>query len=85
VLDGNQLLLEQEFQALSGTLTVSAGTVAVTDASVKSDEIRFSALGTAYVGRVEGDRMSGTATGPNGASRNWTATRREPEERRTLN
>jgi len=75
-LDSNELMFEQEFQELTGTLTVSAGTVKVTDAQIKSDDIRFSALGTTYTGRVNGNQMSGTATGPNGVTRNWAATRR---------
>src|SRR5262245_14479491 len=74
-LDGNELLLDQEFQSLSGTFTVSAGTVAVTNARIKADAIEFSTLGTSYVGRVDGDRMTGTATGPDGTKRAWTAAR----------
>lgn len=61
---GNQqLVLKQEFQKLQGTL----GSVEIEDAVVEGSEIRFHIGATDYIGRVEGNeitgRIAGTTTG----------------------
>jgi precorrin-6B methylase 2 len=68
------LVLEQAFQMISGTLNSSAGAVPVTDGRVRGAEISFSAGGTRYQGLVEGNTISGTAISSNASSR-WNATR----------
>src|SRR5262245_45060272 len=62
-----ELTLKQQFQMLSGAL----GSNAISNARMRGNDISFTAGGTLYTGRVNGDSMSGTAVG--GAA--WTATK----------
>lgn len=74
-LDGGQLVLTQEFQQITGTYT-RAGTEPVTvSGSLRASLLTLNVDGRTYLGRVEGTRMTGTITEPDGASSNWTATR----------
>lgn len=74
-LDGGQLVLTQEFQQITGTYT-RAGTEPVTvSGSLRASLLTLNVEGRTYLGRVEGTRMTGTITEPDGASSNWTATR----------
>jgi SAM-dependent methyltransferase len=68
-LGASELTLEQDFQALSGTL---AGRSLV-NAQVSADRIRFLAGLDEYVGRVRGDAMTGTVSGSRSGP--WTAVR----------
>jgi hypothetical protein len=64
------LVLTQKFQKVSGTL----GGTAITEGSLRGDEITF-AVGTAkYTGRVAGDAIKGSVAG--GSAATWSATRR---------
>ena len=69
------LVLKQDFQKVSGSLT-SAGNVAapLTRASLHGDEIRFSAAGAEYRGRVNGEAIEGTVKSA-GKVAAWKATR----------
>ncbi len=66
----NTLTLTQAYQTVSGTL----GTVAVAGGRLTGEEIVFKAGETEYRGRVNGDRIDGTATTA-GRTDNWTAAR----------
>jgi hypothetical protein len=63
------LRFEQNFQMLSGTL----GKTPISDARLKGEEISFTVGDTQYVGRVNGNAMSGETKGPNPGQ--WKATR----------
>ena len=65
-----ELKLTQTYQELSGSL----GSVAITDAKMRGDQITFTAGKTQYTGRVTGNSISGTQKS-GAASSNWTATR----------
>jgi len=75
-LSNGELTLTQEFQQLSGTLTSNGKSMPVSDAKMRGDQITFNAGGTAYSGRVRGDRMDGTVR-INGNGVPWSATRAE--------
>ncbi len=66
----NTLTLTQKFQKVEGTL----GSTAITGGRLRGDELSFSAGGTKYTGRVNGNSISGTTSG--GASGSWTATKK---------
>ena len=60
-----ELTLNQAYQNITGTLTAKGQALSITG-KLKGDEITFTAGGTEYRGRVNGDRIEGT---------NWNATR----------
>jgi hypothetical protein len=65
------LKLEQKFQMISGTL----GSDPITDGRLRGDEVTFNVGNVKYTGRVNGNSMSGTASG--GTNGTWTATRKQ--------
>jgi SAM-dependent methyltransferase len=70
-----ELLLDQQFQRVSGSMRVAGRTLPLAQASLRGDEIRFAVPGEggaslAFVGRVAGDRIVGE-----GAAQPWTAVR----------
>ena len=69
-LDNGQIRIEQEFQEIFGTLTVSGKDVNFTG-KLDGERINFDAGGTEYTGTVSGNTISGTRAG--GGS--WKATR----------
>jgi SAM-dependent methyltransferase len=69
-----ELTLEQEFQAVSGTLTEAGRTTPISKGKMTGGQITFGLAGSEYRGRVEGDRMEGTITSAGQVSA-WTATR----------
>ncbi len=66
-----ELALTQQFQKISGTL----GGTAISEGSLKGDEITFTVGAAKYTGRVAGNSMQGTIGGGRGAT-SWSATRR---------
>lgn len=64
-LGDGELTLTQTFQMLEGTLRAGAGTdtVPIKEARMDGAQITFTAGDARYVGRVEGDRMTGTTAG----------------------
>ena len=64
---------EQDFQALTGTLTTRDGRTLPVQGSVKADRVRFVVGLDTYEGRVRGKQMSGQASG--GVSGFWKAAR----------
>jgi SAM-dependent methyltransferase len=71
-LDQGQLELRQRFQLVSGTVTNGTTTTPITGATLRGDQISFTARGVQYTGRVTGTSMQGTTS--TGGS--WRATRR---------
>jgi SAM-dependent methyltransferase len=70
-----ELVLEQQFQRISGTMRVAGETLSLAQAGLRGDEIRFAVIGAggarqAFVGRVAGDRMAGE-----GDAQPWSAVR----------
>jgi precorrin-6B methylase 2 len=73
---GGEVTLEQKFQMLTGTITAGGAGTAIGGGRLRGDEISFSANGVNYVGKVAGDRITGTATNvASGAKQSWTANR----------
>ncbi len=72
-LPAGELTLEQTYQTLSGTLAAGGARTPIAYGRLRGDRISFTANGVNYVGRVNGDTMSGTMEG--GATGAWTAVR----------
>jgi SAM-dependent methyltransferase len=70
-----ELVLDQQFQRISGSMRIAGEILPLAQASLRGDEIRFAVPGEggarlAFVGRVAGDRIVGE-----GAAQPWTAIR----------
>lgn len=61
-----ELTLEQIYQKLTGTLKNGNSSAPISDATMRGDQITFTANGTVYTGKVSGAAMEGG---------NWRATR----------
>ena len=73
-LPEGELILEQQFQMVSGTLRSGSEAVAIEAGRLRGDELSFRAGGATYTGRVRGDRLAGEAD--NGRRRfGWHARR----------
>jgi SAM-dependent methyltransferase len=74
--DGVELAFTQTFQKVFGTAAIGGASSTIQDGILRADRLTFSAGGTSFTGRVEGDRLTGTATttGPV-TKREWTLTR----------
>jgi len=70
-LDNGQLRIEQEFQEISGAITLNGKEQKFTG-RLDGDMISFNAGGTEYTGTVSGNTISGTRSGGGGS---WKATR----------
>jgi hypothetical protein len=75
-LGGGELALAQQFQVLSGSLTLNGNNTPISDAKMTGDQIAFTAGGTVYTGRLTGNVIKGTADS-GGSTSPWTATREE--------
>ncbi len=73
-LPSGELMLNQQFQMVSGTLSGS-GATPISDGRLLGDQITFKVAGDEYTGRVTGDRIEGTVSS-GGNQRGWSATRR---------
>lgn len=73
-LPAGELVLEQQFQMVTGALRTNAGTVAVEDGRLRGAELAFRAGGARYTGRVRGDVLAGTAAA-GARTFDWRATR----------
>ncbi|MGH8661841.1 MAG: class I SAM-dependent methyltransferase [Burkholderiales bacterium] len=78
-VSGGTLRLKQKFQEISGTLNSGGTTTRITNGRLRGDRISFSVRGIEYVGRVDGDTMSGDLKGD--ATGAWTATRKTAGQR----
>jgi SAM-dependent methyltransferase len=70
-LEKSELSLAQEIQMISGELVSGATRTPITDGRLRGDEIRFTAGGVTYTGRVSGARI----TGKRSDGQAWTAAR----------
>lgn len=68
------ITLKQEFQKFAGSINNGGVSTLITSGRLRGDQISFIAGGTQYSGKVDGDIISGRATG-GGAAREWSATR----------
>lgn len=68
------LQLTQEFQNVSGTLTVNGNAAKIVNAKVNGAQLSFTAGGATYNGQVSGEQIKGTMKNGTNASA-WTATR----------
>jgi precorrin-6B methylase 2 len=74
--EGTELRMTQEFQRVAGTINAGGKPVPIENGRLRGEEFTFVAAGTTYTGRVEGNKISGTAKGAaGGAGRNWSVTR----------
>jgi SAM-dependent methyltransferase len=72
-LGQSELALVQNAQTVSGSLNSDAGTVPIANGRLRGDQITFTAAGVDYVGRVNGDAITGEMKGGNAGA--WSATR----------
>ena len=68
-----QLTLAQNFQMVLGTFASGGNTVMITNGRLRGDQLTFSAGGSEYTGRVNGNSVEGTVKGA--SSGTWSATR----------
>ena len=68
------LSLEQDYQNVSGTLTSNGRAVQLSGGKLVGDQLTFSAGGTTYSGRVNGERIDGSMKA-GAQSSQWRATR----------
>jgi len=73
-LPRGRLRLEQKFQELTGTLSSGGTSTPITNGRLRGSQISFTAGGADYVGRVDGDSMSGDLKG--GSTGDWRAVRK---------
>jgi hypothetical protein len=62
-LEGGELKLQQRYQVLNGTAVIGGKEVPITDGKLTGAEITFTAGGTKYTGKVDGNAMEGDAGG----------------------
>ena len=72
------LWLEQSHRTLRGTLSARGRTLAIADARISGDRIRFTAGMARYEGRVQGDAMQGRVSGSSAG--HWKATRKATQK-----
>ena len=73
-LPQGELTLRQAYQTVEGTLKVGDKSVPVVNGRLRGNQIRFTADGAEYTGRVSGDGIEGTLKGT--AAGAWSAARR---------
>jgi hypothetical protein len=66
----------QTFQTFAGTVQSGGRSSRIENGRLNGEEIRFTAGGVTYTGRVSGDAMQGTASAPGQPEAKWSATRR---------
>jgi SAM-dependent methyltransferase len=73
-LTQGELVLNQEFQKITGTLKIGASSVQISGGRLRGDEISFVAGGSEYRGVVNGAMIEGTVKSGSGTAR-WGALR----------
>jgi SAM-dependent methyltransferase len=68
-----ELTLQQKYQNISGSLHAGGKRMPISNARLRGDRISFTVGGVSYVGRVNGDEMSGKTKG--GSAGTWSAAR----------
>jgi len=71
---GGELIFMQEFQMLTGSMTVGNRKLTITDGRLRGNQITFTASGNMYTGLVDGSKIEGTFT-LGGNTNKWSATR----------
>ena len=74
MVDGGTLKLTQLHQVLYGTLSGVSGDLPVAKGRMRGYDVSFTIGDSTYAGRLQGNVMEGTVTGP-GGSRAWKATK----------
>jgi ubiquinone/menaquinone biosynthesis C-methylase UbiE len=69
-----EITFKQAYQMLSGSISSGGNTTPIAEGRLRGDQIKFTAGGSDYAGRVTGDAIEGTMTS-NGATATWKATR----------
>ena len=69
-----ELKLEQKYQVVSGTLTKGNVVAPVTNGKLTGDQIAFTAAGTRYTGKVNGNTIEGKSNA-DGKEADWKATK----------
>jgi hypothetical protein len=70
-----ELALTQKYQVITGTLKSRNGTATISEGKLNGTQLSFTASGMRYSGRVNGDRIDGTAQASAGGTTKWSATR----------
>jgi SAM-dependent methyltransferase len=73
-LEGGELVLDQSFQMVTGTLTLGGPPTAIENGRLSGEQLTFSAGGVEYAGRVSGDTINGMRKTADMQSR-WIASR----------
>ncbi len=73
-LPEGELVLEQQFQMVTGTLRTDTGTVAIEEGRLRGTELAFRAGGASYAGQIRGEVITGTAAS-GGRTSDWRAER----------
>ncbi len=74
-LPDGKLSLKQEFQKVSGTLTIGGKSQPISDGILRGGQLEFTAGDGRYTARVSGNNMLGAAKGGGMRGASWTATR----------
>jgi hypothetical protein len=74
-LPDGELVLQQDFQMLAGTLKRGGSEMSITDAKMNGTEIVFTAGGRHFTGKLEGGRIEGQSQAADGGNQAWSATR----------
>jgi SAM-dependent methyltransferase len=74
-LADGELTFKQEFQMLTGGMSLKDGAKHAAEGRLRGDQIRFTIDGADYEGRVDGSTMDGTVS-KGGKTTRWKATRR---------
>jgi hypothetical protein len=70
-----ELALTQKYQVVSGTLKSAGSNAKISDGKLDGAQISFTANDVRYSGRVDGNRIEGTAQSSGGGTTKWSATR----------
>jgi SAM-dependent methyltransferase len=73
-LDQGELILDQEFQMISGTLSTGNSSVIISEGRMRGNEITFKANGATYSGTISGKSIQGTFV-VKGETKKWSASR----------
>ncbi len=71
--EGGELLLQQEFQMLTGSMVIGNKIFKISEGRLRGKEISFKTNGAIYTGLVTGSKIEGTYA-TEGKSKDWSAT-----------
>lgn len=74
-LPNGTMTLTQEYQTVQGTIAIGGPAQTVKMGRLRGEDIKFTANDVVYTGKVSGNTITGTMTGPKG-SQPWTATKK---------